>query len=155
MFQRQKAKKVKLSKFSQSWSIPNKNILIVRVIIDKFPYIHADFHAIWKTKDGDKKLIFGVPYNKELGLAFYTFSNKGVLRYKEIPEQSKRKLKEVTNGEYPKCEFHDKAMIPTKHFKYEGKRNFQFKCPECFLCKRVNIDKNAGTQNIRIGVEGE
>lgn len=115
-------------------------IRMQKAVLDDFPYPHADFW--FKPADeygmnlkGDK-LVFGVPRDHEEGMAFYVIDQEGAERIEERPELSQY---DVTEEERPDCPFHGEACKLTKHFNFEGVSRLQFKCPECYLTRYIDL----------------
>jgi len=89
------------------WNRP-EGVVISKVLIDRFPYIHFD---VWgHLSDLDGKLVFGVPLNHKQGMSFYVFSDSEV--YKKSIDQS-------TSRECPIC---GSELLYTKLFKFGGGR---------------------------------
>ncbi len=109
-----------LKRNPQTWVVPDQKLIIRKIVIDIFPYFHADVFANYENKE----FVFGVPFDKNEGMAYYEINSTETVK-KEIPKH------------YPKpepiCPFHNVKMQPTKYFIFSDLKRFQYKCPICFL----------------------
>lgn len=97
---------------------------IQKMVLDDFPYPHTD---VWMDSEvSEDTLVFGIPRHHKQGMAFYYVDKEGAERYSERPE---------FEGVNPKCLFHDRRTVPTKHFDLSSTDRIQFKCPECYLTR--------------------
>jgi len=110
---------------ANTWRAPEK-LIVRKVIIDKFPYIHADVITI--NPETGEKHTFGIPFNREKGMTSYVF-DKNKWWPDELPSFKKQRF----------CDFCKTPLKPTKLFKFPEKGRMQGKCPKCFLTKTFTL----------------
>lgn len=113
-----------------TWNPPNEHLKVTRCLIDIFPYRHMDVWAV-DTRHGPdaEKYVFGIPYEREEGMAFYRLTGKGA-EHEKRPD---------LGLETPVCPFHGTDCVLTKHFDFTGTQRYQHKCPDCFLTRYIDL----------------
>lgn len=110
----------------------NTLLLLRRVIVSSWPYIHGDFELY--CIDCDFKALFGMPEDPVVGMELIIWDDDPV-----------HVLTVAQQQEPPICPFHLKPMAVTKiwgnRIRSDNTLRIQWKCPEWFLTHHRTVDR--------------
>lgn len=111
--------------------VPTQSLRIKKVVVDKWPYLHADIHGC--DRQLGEEMVFGVPFDREAGMAYYVIQTRTTHEKKERPS---------LDFDYPTCPYHDRETTLTKKFDFlPAKIRYQFKCCDCFLTRYEEVKR--------------